>query len=242
MAKPVTPPSVHDLRRNLIQVTGKDSKWFSVARTCASSGAVRRFRGYHLSAEQIESECGVGFRKDYSVDNRRDRRAARANPTYRSALDINLGTAWEKKFVAWFVAQAKASPEFARAFREIIGVRADGRAARYAAETNWREELYPEGNPHEWHVHISVRRDYHDADLWAMIKPFFGLTNAPPPDPVEPPPPEDEDDGALEEMVETLEAKNAALTQDLADCEAELQAAEDKLRTVALATKDYAPA
>lgn len=214
-----TPQTIHDLRKYLIEKTGRDPKFFSVARTCADSTGQRKFRGYHLGKDQIESPCGQGIARDYSTRRKRDRRGL---TDARSALDINLATKDEKALIEYLLQQPATA---LMDIREFIGPNAEGRGTRYARENDWEPEVYPEGNSHEWHVHISWLRDSEFRDKIALFEGLYGPRNAiPDADPVDEPLPEDEplplpdenaDIDTLYAEVNRLSAENDLLSKAL---------------------------
>jgi hypothetical protein len=193
---PYTPQSIHDLKKYLVAKTGKPGANFSIGRTQQISNGQRLFRGYHLGGDQLGP-------KDYSNVKARDRRGL---SDARSAIDIKLPVRDLKKLVTYLRAEAEAGR--LTDVREFLGPRQDGRAARYAKENNWQEELYPEGNSHEWHVHLSFFRDStspaSDRDKVGILEGHFGPRD---PDQEEPePPPDDGPDNPPDEPEEPLPA------------------------------------
>lgn len=201
-----TPKSINLVRSYLVDKTGREGKYFSVSRTVQASQGQRKFRGYHLGRDQIFGPNGLGDR-DYSVRRRRDRVGL---TDARSALDINLSDKVEKDLIVFLRSAVLTGLPGAEDVREFLGPLANGRAARFAIENEWEPELYPVGDSHEWHVHVSWFRDSEMHDKVMLFEPFFGGRAALPPEEV--PDPEVPD----VEVIPPPDPEIARLTAELA--------------------------
>lgn len=146
-------------------------------RAVISTRAVRSSRGYHAGKAEIYGPDGAGDR-DYSVRRRRDKAglsnaSAAQDISFRS--DGSPGSAGRARralvdLCAYLVDLAKTGGT--RDLVEVIGPGADG-DAYYQAAPRWRARPRPDGDSHEWHIHVAHFRDAEDHDLAAIFLPFW---------------------------------------------------------------------
>jgi hypothetical protein len=157
------PENLKDLRRYLMEKTGKTSANFGIRGVVGP----KRNSGYHLGRRDIYGEGGLGD-KDYSIQRPRDKRGL---TDMSAGFDIQLGVAELKRMRAWLVAEATAG----RAdLMEIIGPGDDGRAYAWQKWTGW-QPVGPraKGDGHEWHIHLSYPRDTETADKVALFRRYY---------------------------------------------------------------------
>lgn len=168
---PYTPETIKSLKKYLIAKTGKEGKYFSIARDYQPSSA-RGYRGYHLGKDQIFSSVGQKS-KDYSIQTARDKAGL---SDARSAMDINLPSKKEMALFNYLVTQCRKDAPGTSDIREVIGT-SDGKVVlRYDRQRGANSQPKPgeADASHLWHIHISWYRDSEDRDKIGVFEGFFG--------------------------------------------------------------------
>jgi hypothetical protein len=148
------PQTLLDLREYLKPETGLSDNELGIV------GDANHSYGYHLGEDRLPKD-------DYSARTARDLAGLSDGA---AANDIG----WFDRLVAltgFLVAEARAGR--LTDCRELIGPAADGRAYRYDSLSGWKAQQRAEGDPHEWHLHVSWYRDSEQRDKREPFKRFF---------------------------------------------------------------------
>jgi hypothetical protein len=148
------PQTLLDLRDYLQAETGLSDNELGIV------GDANHTSGYHLGEDRLPKD-------DYSARTARD---IAGLSDAASASDIG----WFDRLVEltdYLVAEARAG--HLHDGRELIGPASDGRAYRYDSLSGWKAQQRADGDPHEWHLHVSWYRDSEFRDKVELFKGFF---------------------------------------------------------------------
>ncbi len=152
------PQTLLDLRDYLRAETGLSLNELGIV------GDANHTYGYHLGEDRLPKD-------DYSARQKRD---IAGLTDAASASDIGMFD----RLVAltdYLVSEGRAGR--ANDIREIIGPATNGRAYRYDSLSGWNPQLRPQGDPHEWHCHVSWFRDSEFREKVSLFERFFDHTS-----------------------------------------------------------------
>ena len=148
------PQTLLDLRDYLQAKTGLSDNELGIV------GNEDHTYGYHLGEDRLPKD-------DYSARTKRDLAGL---TDAASASDIGM-FARLVEMTLWLVDEGRAGR--APDIREIIGPAYDGRAYRYDSLSGWNPQQRAQGDPHEWHTHVSWYRDSEFREKVSLFKRFF---------------------------------------------------------------------
>ncbi len=121
--------------------------------------------GYHLGPDRTPQN-------DSSERLPRDRNGARRYPNYASAIDIGMGFARSRSWLATLIVDCRAGEPYTRDVREVIGS-LDGREALYFdSQSGFRAFAYL-GSGHVSHSHVSFFRDSAEQDQSTLLRSYL---------------------------------------------------------------------